>query len=177
MHQCGSDVHSGRCDTYHCYKGGPAEGLGQETDGCPLYSHPAHLADNRDCVLCMVCLKVLYAPHPGSIVSGACQSIVRARILQRDCSSECHDFDLSNNYCSAGLPAQERRVSVAHSRERPVVRPRPAAGGGQPPVHAARRRRGPAVEHGGSTPAHCHTWLAWDIRYSTWLQAVAVITR
>ena len=48
---------AGNCTTYHCYKGGPAEGLGQATDGCPLYSHPAHLADNRDCVLCMVCLK------------------------------------------------------------------------------------------------------------------------
>ncbi len=47
----------GNCTTYHCSKGGPAEGLGQETDGCPLYSHPAHLSDNRDCVLCMVCLK------------------------------------------------------------------------------------------------------------------------
>ncbi len=56
-------VLAGNCTTYHCYKGGPAEGLGQETDGCPLYSHPAHMADNRDCVLCMVCLKVRERPH------------------------------------------------------------------------------------------------------------------
>jgi polyferredoxin len=49
------------CSTYHCYKGGPAEGDGQETLGCPLYSHPASLRDNRDCVLCMTCLKA--CPH------------------------------------------------------------------------------------------------------------------
>ena len=58
---CGS-----QCNTLGCYKGGettmatfpealPSEG--QETDGCPLYSHPAKLKDNRDCVLCMTCLK------------------------------------------------------------------------------------------------------------------------
>ncbi|CAK0801598.1 unnamed protein product [Prorocentrum cordatum] len=49
------------CSTYHCYKGGPPEGEGQETSGCPLYSHPASLTDNRDCVLCMTCLKA--CPH------------------------------------------------------------------------------------------------------------------
>ncbi|MGB5769036.1 MAG: sigma 54-interacting transcriptional regulator, partial [Crocosphaera sp.] len=58
---CGS-----QCNTLGCYKGGEAttatfaEALpseGQETDGCPLYSHPAQLTDNRDCVLCMTCLK------------------------------------------------------------------------------------------------------------------------
>lgn len=52
---------SAECTTYHCYKGGPAEGEGQETDGCPLYSHPASLKDNRNCVLCMTCLKA--CPH------------------------------------------------------------------------------------------------------------------
>ena len=46
------------CDTYSCYKGGPAEPPeGQETGGCPVYSHPAQLTDNRNCVLCMECLK------------------------------------------------------------------------------------------------------------------------
>ena len=50
-----------KCDTYHCYKGGPAEGEGQATLGCPVYSHPAQLEDNRDCVLCMTCLKA--CPH------------------------------------------------------------------------------------------------------------------
>eukprot|EP00913_Durusdinium_trenchii_P028779 g26988.t1 len=35
------------CNTFHCYKGGPEEGEGQETDGCPLYSHPANLKDNK----------------------------------------------------------------------------------------------------------------------------------
>ena len=52
---------SAECDTYHCYKGGPKEGEGLETLGCPLYSHPAQLEDNRDCVLCMTCLKA--CPH------------------------------------------------------------------------------------------------------------------
>jgi transcriptional regulator with AAA-type ATPase domain/NAD-dependent dihydropyrimidine dehydrogenase PreA subunit len=52
---------SAECTTYQCYKGGPAKGEGQETEGCPLYSHPAQLVDNRDCVLCMTCLKA--CPH------------------------------------------------------------------------------------------------------------------
>ncbi|MBE7381045.1 MAG: sigma 54-interacting transcriptional regulator [Leptolyngbya sp. SIO1E4] len=52
---------SAECTTYQCYKGGPAKGEGQETEGCPLYSHPAQLEDNRDCVLCMTCLKA--CPH------------------------------------------------------------------------------------------------------------------
>lgn len=54
-------VCSGTCNTYHCYKGGPAEGEGLETLGCPVYSHPAQLTDNRNCVLCMTCLKA--CPH------------------------------------------------------------------------------------------------------------------
>ncbi|XFA72387.1 sigma 54-interacting transcriptional regulator [Thermosynechococcaceae cyanobacterium Okahandja] len=49
------------CDTYQCYKGGPALGEGQATGGCPVYSHPAQLTDNRNCVLCMTCLKA--CPH------------------------------------------------------------------------------------------------------------------
>jgi polyferredoxin len=52
---------SAECTTYQCYKGGPAKGEGQASDGCPLYSHPAQLVDNRDCVLCMTCLKA--CPH------------------------------------------------------------------------------------------------------------------
>lgn len=55
-------VCSAQCDTYGCYKGGPAvppEGL--ESNGCPVYSHPAQLTDNRNCVLCMECLKA--CPH------------------------------------------------------------------------------------------------------------------
>lgn len=52
---------SASCTTYQCYRGGPAKGEGQETGGCPLYSHPAQLQDNRDCVLCMTCLKA--CPH------------------------------------------------------------------------------------------------------------------
>ena len=52
---------SAECTTYQCYKGGAAKGEGQATNGCPLYSHPAQLADNRDCVLCMTCLKA--CPH------------------------------------------------------------------------------------------------------------------
>ncbi len=52
---------SATCTTYACYKGGPALGEGQATGGCPVYSHPAQLEDNRDCVLCMTCLKA--CPH------------------------------------------------------------------------------------------------------------------
>ena len=52
---------SAECTTYQCYKGGPKKGEGLETGGCPLYSHPAQLQDNRDCVLCMTCLKA--CPH------------------------------------------------------------------------------------------------------------------
>lgn len=46
---------SGSCSSYACFKGGPAEGEGMETSGCPLGTHPAHLQDNRNCVLCMTC--------------------------------------------------------------------------------------------------------------------------
>lgn len=52
---------SAECTTYQCYKGGHKKGEGLETGGCPLYSHPAQLEDNRDCVLCMTCLKA--CPH------------------------------------------------------------------------------------------------------------------
>ncbi|MGD1920797.1 MAG: sigma 54-interacting transcriptional regulator [Pleurocapsa sp.] len=52
---------SAECTTYQCYKGGIAKGEGQETNGCPLYSHPAQLTENRDCILCMTCLKA--CPH------------------------------------------------------------------------------------------------------------------
>lgn len=52
---------SAECTTYQCYKGGPEKGEGMETEGCPLYSHPAQLEDNKDCVLCMTCLKA--CPH------------------------------------------------------------------------------------------------------------------
>ncbi|MEG4804994.1 sigma 54-interacting transcriptional regulator [Microcoleus sp. ARI1-B5] len=49
------------CSTYHCYKGGEGFGEGLTTNGCPVYSHPAQLTDNKDCVLCMTCLKA--CPH------------------------------------------------------------------------------------------------------------------
>lgn len=58
---CGS-----QCSTFGCYKGSGATAVtfgdalpteGQATEGCPLYSHPAQLQDNRDCMLCMTCLK------------------------------------------------------------------------------------------------------------------------
>ncbi|MBE9032733.1 cyclic nucleotide-binding domain-containing protein, partial [filamentous cyanobacterium LEGE 11480] len=52
---------SASCNTYQCYKGGPEKGEGQETGGCPVYSHPAQLQENKDCVLCMTCLKA--CPH------------------------------------------------------------------------------------------------------------------
>lgn len=59
-----SIIIAGDCTSYHCYKGGPAEGQGLETAGCPLASHPAQLVDNANCVLCMDCLKA--CPH-GSV--------------------------------------------------------------------------------------------------------------
>lgn len=58
---CGS-----QCSTFGCYKGSTKTPLnfadalpneGQASEGCPLYSHPAQLQDNRDCMLCMTCLK------------------------------------------------------------------------------------------------------------------------
>ncbi|CAN1212560.1 4Fe-4S binding protein [Tumidithrix helvetica PCC 7403] len=58
---CGS-----QCNTFGCYKGSSITTVtfvdalpneGQATEGCPLYSHPAQLQDNRDCMLCMTCLK------------------------------------------------------------------------------------------------------------------------
>jgi len=52
---------SASCTTYQCYRGGPEKGEGQDTNGCPIYSHPAQLQENRDCVLCMTCLKA--CPH------------------------------------------------------------------------------------------------------------------
>ena len=52
---------SGSCSSYACFKGGPAEGEGLATPGCPLGTHPAHLADNRNCVLCLTCAQA--CPH------------------------------------------------------------------------------------------------------------------
>jgi len=52
---------SGSCNSYACFKGGPAEGEGLATPGCPLGTHPAHLADNRNCVLCLTCAQA--CPH------------------------------------------------------------------------------------------------------------------
>lgn len=40
---------------------GPAEGEGLATAGCPLGTHPAHLEDNRNCVLCLTCAQA--CPH------------------------------------------------------------------------------------------------------------------
>jgi NAD-dependent dihydropyrimidine dehydrogenase PreA subunit len=52
---------SGSCHSYACFKGGPAEGEGLATAGCPLGTHPAHLEDNRNCVLCLSCAQA--CPH------------------------------------------------------------------------------------------------------------------
>ncbi|MFO7630272.1 MAG: 4Fe-4S binding protein, partial [Prochlorococcaceae cyanobacterium] len=52
---------SGSCSSYGCFKGGPAVGEGLATAGCPLGTHPAHLADNRNCVLCLTCAAA--CPH------------------------------------------------------------------------------------------------------------------
>lgn len=62
---CGS-----QCSTFACRKPTPAtpvtfaEALpreGQASYGCPLYSVPTQLSNNRDCVLCMECVKS--CPH------------------------------------------------------------------------------------------------------------------
>ena len=52
---------SGSCSSFACFKGGPADGEGLETAGCPLGTHPAHLHDNRNCVLCLTCAQA--CPH------------------------------------------------------------------------------------------------------------------
>ena len=52
---------AGSCSSYACFKGGPKEGEGMATAGCPLGTHPAHLRDNRNCVLCMSCAQA--CPH------------------------------------------------------------------------------------------------------------------
>jgi polyferredoxin len=52
---------SGSCTSFACFKGGPAEGEGYATAGCPVGTHPAHLADNRNCVLCLSCAQA--CPH------------------------------------------------------------------------------------------------------------------
>ncbi len=52
---------SGSCSSYACFKGGPAEGEGLASEGCPLGTHPAHLDDNRNCVLCLTCVQA--CPH------------------------------------------------------------------------------------------------------------------
>ena len=52
---------SGSCTSYACFKGGPAEGEGMASEGCPLGTHPAHLSDNRNCVLCLTCAQA--CPH------------------------------------------------------------------------------------------------------------------
>jgi len=52
---------SGSCSSYACFKGGPADGEGLATPGCPLGTHPAHLSDNRNCVLCLTCAQA--CPH------------------------------------------------------------------------------------------------------------------
>jgi polyferredoxin len=57
-------VCSASCDSYACFKGGPAETArteGLATDGCPLGLHPAQLVDNQGCTMCMSCLSA--CPH------------------------------------------------------------------------------------------------------------------
>jgi len=60
---CGS-----QCSTFGCFKGSTASPVnfaealpseGQQTGACPLYSRPSQLEDNRDCILCMTCLKTV----------------------------------------------------------------------------------------------------------------------
>ena len=52
---------SGSCTTYACLKGGPAEGEGMETTGCPHRTHPSQLGDNRNCIMCFSCVRA--CPH------------------------------------------------------------------------------------------------------------------
>ncbi len=46
---------SGSCSSYACFKEGAADGEELASADCPLGTHPAHLSDNRNCVLCMTC--------------------------------------------------------------------------------------------------------------------------
>ena len=65
---------SGSFSSYGCLKGGPAVGEGLATAGCPLGTHPAHLTDNRNCVLCFTCAACWVsppAPAAGALGGGA----------------------------------------------------------------------------------------------------------
>ena len=66
-------VCAGECSTYNCYKGGcgpPPESI--ETNGCPLYTHPAQMVDNSSCTNCMSCLKVIMLAAPNQILHHTC---------------------------------------------------------------------------------------------------------
>ena len=57
-----SPAPSGECNTFTCYKGSPSAGPESlASAGCPLHSHPAQLTDNKNCTLCMECLRA--CPH------------------------------------------------------------------------------------------------------------------
>ena len=67
--------------SYYCINGGCSSSPGSEgldTAGCPLGSHPAQLADNAHCTLCMTCVKACpnrsvefrWATHPSSCSGG-----------------------------------------------------------------------------------------------------------
>ncbi|PSC73341.1 ATPase AAA [Micractinium conductrix] len=58
----GAGVCSGECNTFTCYKGSPSAGPESlASAGCPLHSRPAQLTDNKNCTLCMECLRA--CPH------------------------------------------------------------------------------------------------------------------
>eukprot|EP00929_Paragymnodinium_shiwhaense_P014816 TRINITY_DN122787_c0_g1_i1.p1 TRINITY_DN122787_c0_g1~~TRINITY_DN122787_c0_g1_i1.p1 ORF type:complete len:876 (+),score=134.77 TRINITY_DN122787_c0_g1_i1:57-2630(+) len=88
---------SAECNTYACYKGGPEDGEGKESAGCPLYSHPASLKDNRDCVLCMECLKA--CPH---------------RTVQINLRTPGIDFGFPLLFPVPGTAAASQHVASAH---------------------------------------------------------------
>ena len=55
-------VCAAECTSYGCFKGGPAVlPQGMKTDGCPVQIHPAHIKDNKDCVMCGHCVQA--CPH------------------------------------------------------------------------------------------------------------------
>ena len=112
---------SGSCSTYGCFKGGPAHGEGLATAGCPLGTHPAHLSNNRNCVLCMSCAQA--CPHrsvqlslrPPAAAGRACRSSLPAPTA----SPALHSIQILT---LAGLSAERGAIFFDPAGQEPVAR-------------------------------------------------------
>jgi len=88
---------SGTCTTYNCFKGGSSVvPNGIQTNGCPLYSHPAQLQDNHNCVLCMDCIKT--CPNLSA------QFNLRPPGKQKGLHTTCAKVGLCSSDASVGVP-------------------------------------------------------------------------